>query len=432
MILQEFLACGLLVIGEEDKRLEWLEAASAELAKGFLKNKRKLVNATLVALDNALPEDEPVFEATESVVLTHWKAMRGKYPDRPRQILRAVMLAALDKMQEDPNAASVVWLVGESFLPYARLEKERPIVERLMSKLGDVAETAAAQIWSTTRLSGEQKLPEWTLKMPAPKKIENYAKWLQSRIGTAAGSGVEVEDVPANPYKITMNQYGQGSQAQWAQHFAEHSAAAIATVIASTGSVVTKDLGEVFAQLDKSIKIHGEAVTTAVGEALRRSTESHSAQDRRSRLLWWRQTLYSSSKRRSYRGLSNGAAAVLMAFDLHREMPIQSPQSVEYLLREAVREAADVPVPIAGEQLFADIQEADSTMGFATLLGASTGESTGRICLLAFTREMLAGRAVPAAMHKRIGMLPSQTLPLEEWSVWLFRDLQALRLAAEK
>lgn len=432
MILQEFLACGLLVIGEDDKRLEWLEAASAELAKGFLKNKRKLVNATLVALDNSLPEDEPVFEAAEAIVLTHWKAMRGKYPDRPRQILRAVILAALDKMQEDPNAASVVWLVGGSFLPYARLEKERPIVERLMSKLGDVAEAAAAQSWSMTRSSGEQKLPEWTLKLPAPKKTDNYKKWLQDQFGAAAGSGVDAEGVSTNPHRIIMNQFGQGNQAQWAQYFAEHSAAAIAGAIAGVGNAVAKDLGEVFAQLDKFLKDHGGAMTTAVSEALRRNAESQSAQDRRSALLWWRQTLYSVSKRRSYRGLSSGAIAVLMAFDLHRGMPTYSPQSVEYLLREAVREAAGVPAPIAGEQLFADIQKADSTLGFATLLGPSTSESVGRVCLLAFTREMLAGRVVPAAMHKRIGMLSSQTLSLEEWSVWLFRDLQALRLATEK
>src|SRR5688500_9198164 len=101
MILQEFLICGLVAIGEEDKRLEWLNAAATALSKAYLKNKHKLINATLVALDDKLPENEPAFDEVEAAVTVHWKALRGKFPDRPRQILRAVIFAALEKLRDD-------------------------------------------------------------------------------------------------------------------------------------------------------------------------------------------------------------------------------------------------------------------------------------------------------------------------------------------
>ena len=116
MILQDFLVCGLVEIGEEDKRLEWLEAAATELAKALIKTKRKLINYTLVALDDDLPETEPVFAEVEAAVTAHWKALRGKFPETPRQLLRGVILAALDKVKEDDIAASIVWLIGGSIL----------------------------------------------------------------------------------------------------------------------------------------------------------------------------------------------------------------------------------------------------------------------------------------------------------------------------
>ena len=125
MILQDFLLSGLISIGDEDKRLEWLDAAATALAKDFRKHKRKIANAVLVALDENLPETEPVFEEVEAIVLIHWKALRGMYPDRPRNILRAVILAALDKLRDDATACSISWLIGGSYLPHSHLGSGR-------------------------------------------------------------------------------------------------------------------------------------------------------------------------------------------------------------------------------------------------------------------------------------------------------------------
>ena len=133
-------------------------------------------------------------------------------------------------------------------------------------------------------------------------------------------------------------------------------------------------------------------------------------------------------------GLAAGPLAILAAFDLHDQVPSLSPQSVEFLLREAVREAIGADLAITGEQLLGGMCEAGSSLnlGDLDLLGAPLDNTTGRICLASFIHEVLAGRAAATDMDSRVGLSATRSLPLEEWTAWIFRDLQAVQLSASK
>lgn len=428
MILQDFLICGLIDIGEQDQRLEWLEAAADALAKGFLKSKRKLVNATLVALDGGLPENEPVFDAVEAAVLTQWKALRAKYPDRPRQILRAVIFRALEINQGEEAAASIVWLVGGTFLPHARMGNERPYIEKLITTLGNTAEEAAVARWMAAPPEKAVKIPALKLKAEGSEVKPLNVKWMQDALGAAAGSGTVVDGYPNNTFQI------YNYQQQWAQHFGTHGGKAIVEAFNASLQPLLTHVAGTMTRFASALEEHGTALIAAVRDTLRQSTENQSARERRTALLWWRQTLYSPSRRRGYRGMATGPLVILTAFDLHEQVPPFSPQSVEFLLREVVREVSGADAAIDGGQLLAGLRETASSSGLADLdlLGASPDESTGRICLASFIGEVLAGRASASDMDARVGLPATQALPLGEWAVWIFRDLQALRITVGK
>ena len=109
--LQSFLKTGLFDIGDSDDRLKWLQQSIAELQKKFEDDHSLLPQYSLVAIDPNISDKEPILDETETIVTTYWKALRGKYSEMPRNILRGVILNALNNVgNADSIAARVIYL----------------------------------------------------------------------------------------------------------------------------------------------------------------------------------------------------------------------------------------------------------------------------------------------------------------------------------
>jgi hypothetical protein len=85
-----------------------------------------------------------------------------------------------------------------------------------------------------------------------------------------------------------------------------------------------------------------------------------------------------------------------------------------------------------GTQLLKEVVGADPALEIAKYFTRPSSEENGRISLLAFLRELVSGRGAIQDMEARVGIPSTKSLPLEEWAVWVFRDLQAHRLIAGK
>ena len=126
-----------------------LEASIAELKTIFEEDYSKLPRFTLVALDPNIQETEPVLLEVEEIVIKHSETLRSKYPDMPRNILRGVILNALNGIgKEDPTAARIIYLTGSNFFSYSKLGSEKDLIENLIKDLGDIAEEKAVEEWS--------------------------------------------------------------------------------------------------------------------------------------------------------------------------------------------------------------------------------------------------------------------------------------------
>ena len=122
--LQSFLKTGLFEIGDNDNRLESLRKSIAELQKKFEEDFTLLPKYTLVAIDPNIPDTEPALIDTEDIVIQYWETLRSKYPEMPRNILRGVILNALNNVgRNDTIAARIIFLTALNFYPYAKLKK---------------------------------------------------------------------------------------------------------------------------------------------------------------------------------------------------------------------------------------------------------------------------------------------------------------------
>src|SRR3546814_8965848 len=74
----------------------------------------------------------------------------------------------------------------------------------------------------------------------------------------------------------------------------------------------------------------------SLDQVLKTSFYSIQAVERRSKLLWWKETLYSSSLKDSYRSVNEIVQPIIMADDLYQQLHDIAPVSVDYLLKDTL------------------------------------------------------------------------------------------------
>jgi chemotaxis protein CheY-P-specific phosphatase CheC len=121
--------------------------------------------------------------------------------------------------------------------------------------------------------------------------------------------------------------------------------------IKTTANLVVKAVNDFGNEMVGSFRSHLSQMETVFIDCLESSLRDFILDERRSQLLWWRQTLFSPFSRMSYRWLDPCQAALVMAIDLHKMVTLYAPQSVEYLLCEATQALIE---PIRRDRLTLD------------------------------------------------------------------------------
>lgn len=415
--LHEFLKTGLFDIGEFDERLNWLKKSITDLQEIFKKDYSLLPKYTLVALDPNISDTEPVLLETEIIIIRHWEALRIRFTEMPRPIIRGVILNALNTVgTADPLAARIIYLPALNFYPYAKLNNEKKLAETMLSSLGEIAERKAVEEWLL--IEEEPVLKLGTLKVSGFKvegpKVDDTK--LKDALKIASSRTTEGYD----PY-----QYPD----QWSTHFSKNAGPAIATLISESLSSISKSLDT--STLEGSINKFFTEFKKTLDANLKISFSSLTAVERRSKLLWWKETLYSSSQKRSYRGLDKNLLPILMASDLNSQVPEITPISVDYLLRDT---------------LFLLIDKEDSKFTFSEYLKEISNEDLkpilkscfdnldegeGRISITDFIALLVNDRINIKDFKNKTGIDESEEITLVELSVVVLHDLLTKRLIAK-
>ena len=154
--------------------------------------------------------------------------------------------------------------------------------------------------------------------------------------------------------------------------------------------------------------------------------------DARLDVLWWSEAKYSPSLRRGYREMQRAVAAVTMAHDLSMLVPAMAPTSVTYVLGEAV--AAILQYDSKPEQwsveTLLDALRTNNTDLREIIPDTTT--TNGRVPLFELVAKAIGGnRVAREGVSGRTGIDPGLEISLPDFSMWMFRDIQARRLVEE-
>ena len=416
--LLTFLEHGVIDLGGDDNKLEKLRSTAKDLASTLQNAPANTIRYTLVAADpNVLSTDPTIVEAMQAL-RTQWTTVANAYKSgNPVAILRAILLEALIQSAREDDSIAVAFVnTARNALTYSESSPESPVWKTAVSEIETKVDARAESEWATPEMITVAPL---RYTAPDSEELEQEAPVvdrdaLTKKIHSAAGPWGSVE--PKNPHQFNNPQ-------AWANSFADLMAPAIADVI----DEIAEDLIPEPVDLSGPLSALAKAVTGHVGKALASFSGATAGLQRRTNLLWWKESLYSPSAHESYLDLPAFEAAALMALDLHQQVPSYSPASVSAFLKEAIR-----CLPTNEEQEFSKLlheaRTADFMQPFRTLAAEYSPSPTGRGPLLSLIGyPQSANIEDTAALLAFSGIDSQRKLDPIAWGVYLFRELQSAR-----
>lgn len=431
-VLLNFLSKGLINVGGDDDKLGHLRQTAADLAGILEETPAKACPFALVAFDPDIPTTDPTVVEVEDALRQRWQTYVNTFSDTPVTVFRAMLLDALVSAcgRNDTVAAAFV-ASARNVLPFMEVGDERELWADIVANIEERVEERSEREWATP---ASISVPDLKLKPPAANEIGvsgekvNTAS-LARRFRAAAGphfnspENGQVE-TKGNPY------WPHNAPEAWNYEF---------------GSQMAKTVGDTLTRLVEGLSVEGvdlPAFTTetarAISDHLTKTLQAVSTAtaglQRRTNLLWWKEALFSPSARTSYRELSPADAAALMAFDMQQQIPTFSPASVAAFLRETV-----VSLPTLNPEETSPIRELAEKIRDTDILSPLRTEAARLVSAPAGRCSILAIIGYPDAIPQFddlkfrdcTGIRPDTALTLPDWSIWIFRELQAARAVAE-
>jgi hypothetical protein len=321
MIFDEFLKAGLIPIGGDDEIYKKLVTASKKLEEVLKTDKSKVISYTLVAIDSNITENEPVLLEVENIVTDEWKLIRSQFTEMPIAIYRGIILQALEELgKTDSNIAAIIWHSGSSPFPLLKKKtKESDILFNFLHLMGDISEETAVAEWSLNEEDPKIKLPVLKINGLKLGNVTINSNNLKAKLNVAANRSPQGHNQYQHP-------------AEWAEHFSQNATEGIATAFQTSFEEFNKSLSPT--AIEEPINKFFIEFKKTLDNSLKITFSTLIAVERRSKLIWWKEGLYSQSLRKSYRELDEFESSIAMAYDLYNLLPLHCPTSVEYILKE--------------------------------------------------------------------------------------------------
>lgn len=420
-VLLSFLNAGLLNLNGDDAKLTKLQEAAGDLAASLKKTPGKTTSFALIAFDPQAPVDDPVVVEATAAIQKRWATYVNTFAGTPITVIRAILLEALVQAADDDKVAVAFVASARNVLPFMETAHEQTIWADVVVEIEQRVDARAELDWATPE---SIHVPAMAAVSPSPIELpaasanidsNTLAQQLQAAAGPNSDSGATNGNPHASPH--SQNQ-------QWVTEFGTRAATAISAAFENAleeSEARSIDLTEPLLQLSQLVSKYVEGTLKAVSAA------TYGLQ-RRTNLIWWKETLYSPSAHMSYRILPAPAAATLMAFDLHRQVPTFSPASVAAFLHETVLSLPNID-PAARWSIRDLLGEAVKSLELTDLRDVATQlapDNAGRGPVLVL---LGTGGVKPdlddESFREKVGIPAATMLTLPEWAAWIFRELQA-------
>lgn len=408
----------------EEGNLTNLKKAIAELEKQLQKKRLKIIAYTLVAMDPHISENDPVVVEVEKIIIKKWPAFKNNVTatkDKATTYIRAVILEALTKLAKDAEFATLIWLSSRNLIQHYKLHKEENVISSLLQSFFVEKERTAHSIWG---LSNEIEIPTFSIpEISIESKIASK-DFLTKRLHAATGPSSMRDGV--NEANEEANRYWPSNNHTWSGDFGDIAGEAIASSMNNVLRGQNKTLSRIKDQINTSLQ-GLEPFFKQIGLTFLQSANNS---NKRSQLLWWKETLYSSSVCKSYRSMDPINSAITMAVDLSSMVDPVYPQSVDFLLKESLKSAQGDQVDVEGtlaELLDEALKMEDQEK---SLLQSLISNQEGRKPLGTALANKLSGDS--SNLFIEIGIEKDVKVTLADFSVWIFHDLQSQKIASTK
>jgi hypothetical protein len=411
-------------IGDDDTRREQLLKAVAELGKIFKKTPSQIRCYTLVALDAHVAEDNSLLVATYEVIKKHWPGAGGRFRGAtPRQTVRGIMLSALyERATEDLTALKVLYYTASGYSHFTSFGSEQPAIHLLLEKFGNELEAHAIEEWALEKAALTPKIE--------PFKLSGF------KLGSAKVNNDQLRVQMTNSVQSLQIQTGYHGGTyepsnDWYNQFGTKASAGIASTIEAALQNFGQSLST--ASLEEEINKFFGSVGKAITDTLAKSHQSLKAVELRSQLLWWKETLYSTTLRQSYRDLDAALLPAVMAVELAKLVPDTIPVSVDFLLTDTYRAVVGgKPEPQTLADLVAAFAAEENRVALRKALPKEMTACAERTTLTAFLTQVLHQHATPEQLRDRTGLRSDHPATPDQLAVILLHDLLTDRLLAPR
>lgn len=145
----------------------------------------------------------------------------------------------------------------------------------------------------------------------------------------------------------------------------------------------------------------------------------------RTQLIWWKQAMYSASLKDSYRGLKEGSMEIALTFDFSAFTPETYPVSVDFFLVETYNEWTNRSSAKIKILDFIKLVEKEKEL-LQTIIPEYTAE--GRIPFVRFLQGFIHAKFNAKQFKDLVGIQETTEITYKDLVLWLFHDLQAIKL----
>ncbi len=416
------------------ENIDSLKKAVKEVEKHLRRKKIKsdIIPYTLVALDPKVKDSDPVVQQVEAFIIRKWPAFNNSVTttnDRSTTYVRAVILESLWQLSKDDSAtAALVWLTARDVIGHYQLGAEECVISGLLQELADRVEENGRAAWGINHKLQVNEFKGIEISISAVKAVQIDEESLKGHLLDAmvhsgwsqnAGGG-------ENPHHHGQNNW------QWPKYMAENSATGITQVVNSALSQNAKSLSTISSSIQKSLDDYFAQLQTFFEDLNNSIACSITVNNKRSDLLWWKQSMYSRSLNASYRSLDQLSAAVCMAHDLAEQVEPIYPESLDYLLRETLKDVHGGDQAAEEHPLTDWLKDSLSLHeNIQSALKSYAAQREQRIPLLnAWANALHSGEITD--FFTETGIDKNAKLTASDLAVWLFHGLQAQKLATDK
>lgn len=421
-ILLRFLSAGLIDVGGDDAKLEKLRETASDLAAALKQTPSKASSFALIAFDPASPVDDPVIKEVSDALKARWPTYINTFSGTPMLVLRALLLDALVQASADEKVGVAFVTSARNVLPFIEANNEQEIWAEAVLEIERRVDSRAEVEWATP-----DSINAPDLKFSATPVVELAPPALSintERLTAALTAATTPTGNNANRYWVQRNPQ------EWGGDFGQLAAQAISDAIDAAAEDAQPDPIDI----SEPLKVLSQAVSSYVRDTLKLVSAATVGLQRRTNLIWWKETLYSPSARVSYRALPASTVGALMALDLHQQVPTFSPVSVAAFLSETVLSLASVD-PDKKQSVRELVGEAVESAELSPLRAVARQhipQPGGRGPILALLAEHEGTLAIDDIQFRaRVGVPADTALTISEWAAWIFRELQAARATQE-